>query len=106
MKSLLFAAIILTMFGCDKLKATVEMTYHITECAESWTGDAYFLDKTGTLKSFLEKKDIKVVEISIKTDCAVAQGCKACFCLSCDIATVEVPKADENKMKALNFLPK
>jgi hypothetical protein len=106
MKSLLFAAIILAMFGCDKQKTTIEMTYHMTQCADLWQGDAYFLDKTGTLKAFLEGKSIEVVDISIETDCGTAAVCQACTCLGCDIATVEVPKADENKMKALNFVPK
>jgi hypothetical protein len=107
MKSLLFAALMLAFLSCDKQKSTtVTMTYHMTQCADAWMNDAYFLDKEGTLKAFLANEGVEVISLSIQTDCGTAAVCAACNCLGCDIATVEVPQSDEDKMKTLHFVPK
>ena len=66
------------VFCSPESKNEIWMTYHMTQCADSWQQDAdYFNQKEATLKKFLEKEGITVKELKIITDCSNSAVCTA-----------------------------
>jgi hypothetical protein len=107
MKKLIIFSLVLAFFACEKTTIdnnSVVMTYQMTQCADPWMTNAnYSNDKEGTLKKFLIEKGVKVISLSIKTDCGNSAVCQACICQGCDNATVTVPQEDVADMEALKF---
>ena len=112
MKKILFLLIFSLVFAfCKKENTTVPsqviMTYQMTQCADAWQSDAnYFLNKEATLKAYLEKQGIKVLELSVVQDCSQGAVCAACTCAGCDKATVKVNDTDVAAMEKLKFVKK
>lgn len=105
MKKLIIAILILTLFNaCEKANEGIIMSYQMTQCADPWMGTDYSVNKEVTLEKFLTEKGIKVISLSITTDCGTSSVCQACTCKGCDSAEVKVSADDVEKMEALKFV--
>ena len=112
MKKILFLFALSLVFAFCKKETTttpsqVTMTYQMTQCADAWQSDAnYYQNKEATLKAYLEKQGIKVLELSVVQDCSQSVVCAACTCAGCDKATVKVNDTDVAAMEKLKFVKK
>jgi hypothetical protein len=109
-KTLFLLTISFVFLFCKKETTTgndIWMTYQMTQCDDPWQQEAdYFSKKEATLKSFLEKKGITVLELKIVTDCSKSAVCAACSCAGCDNASVRVDAGSVTAMEKLKFTKK
>jgi hypothetical protein len=95
------------LFCKKETNSDIWMTYQMTQCDDPWQQEAdYFSKKEATLKSFLEKKGVTVLELKIVTDCTKSAVCAACSCAGCDNASVRVDAASVAAMEKLKFTKK
>ena len=106
MKSVFSALLVLLSVSCNKDKTEIWVTYTMTQCSDPWQNSPdYGRDKEGTLRKFLEEKDITVLDLNIKLDSACAKNavCTACTCTSCLVASVQIYEHDLVEMEKLKF---
>ncbi len=95
------------LFCKKETSSDIWMTYQMSQCNDPWQQEAdYFNKKEATLKSYLEKQGVTVLELNIVTDCTKSAVCAACTCAGCDNASVRVDAASIAAMEKLKFTKK